>query len=469
MRIFEFAMVLSLLVVIVKAYRLEPSKALFLYVLPVLFITLHLVFEGYRWQMLLIYGLFLIGYMKFFVDLSGQKDKKPLKKRTVGVSVLVLLVSVFLLVIFPVKTFNAPIGPHQVGTLSYDLTDTERIEVYGARKGDARKIRIQLWYPTDLDAKGKQAMWIEDGNVVPRGLMKVYGMPYFVMDHVTLIKTHSLIDAPLLSGDEALPVIVLSHGWTGFRSLHSDLGEMFASLGYLVVGIDHTYGSVGLVFDDGQVAPGDPSALPERGSDPDFDSYASQLVATYAADTAFVLDHLEALDTGGVSPMHLQFKNRIARDRIGVIGHSTGGGGVVKVALKDERVKAIVGYDPWVEPIGNDMLDEGLSQAALFFRSSSWVGGINEDFVKRLVINQDHPPQIVEIKGSRHQDFTAMYQFGPLPDWMGISGDLGGRKTAVIWQDFTRQFMNHHLKGEAIDLDTLINNNDSVFEVKHTH
>ena len=37
--------------------------------------------------------------------------------------------------------------------------------------------------------------------------------------------------------------------------------------------------------------------------------------------------------------------------RIGVYGNETGGGAAVEVCLEDERCDAVLGLDPWVEPI----------------------------------------------------------------------------------------------------------------------
>jgi pimeloyl-ACP methyl ester carboxylesterase len=232
-------------------------------------------------------------------------------------------------------------------------------------------------------------------------------------------------------------IIIISHGWTGFRNLHSDLAELFASNGFLVASVDHTYGSVGRL----------------------------------------VLNHIVALNQGikdtnigidfGQGDDITIFKERLNLEQIGVIGHSTGGGGVVKLALTDDRVKVVIGYDPWVEPIGTQMLEKGLKQEAMFFRSTSWVGGINEAFIKILALNESASLRIYEIEGSKHQDFTMLYQFGPIPEWIGISGALGGQASADIIQDFSLQFMEKYLLDKPSDIDTLDAEYDDVFEVIH--
>jgi hypothetical protein len=259
-----------------------------------------------------------------------------------------------------------------------------------------------------------------------------------------------------------MPVVIISHGWTGFRNLHTDLGELFASIGYLAISIDHTYGSIGLVFDDGETATVDPNALPDRDKTDSFLIYAGNLVDTYSKDVGLVIDHLTYLN------QHSNiYKGHIDLELIGVIGHSTGGGGVIKQAMENSMIDAVIGLDPWVEPIGKDMLAEGLNQPALFFRSSSWVGGINEDYIQILVDNETSDISSYEIAGSQHSDFSMLYQMGPLPDLLGISGELNGYKSAEIQQAFIANFMNHYLLGEDDKTTLLMNKYDAVFGIKY--
>jgi hypothetical protein len=51
----------------------------------------------------------------------------------------------------------------------------------------------------------------------------------------------------------ALPLVVLSPGFTNSRSALTALAEDLASHGYVVAGIDHTYESFATAFPDGRV------------------------------------------------------------------------------------------------------------------------------------------------------------------------------------------------------------------------
>jgi predicted dienelactone hydrolase len=47
------------------------------------------------------------------------------------------------------------------------------------------------------------------------------------------------------------PVLIFSHGLTGFRNQNTFEVEELASHGYIIVGIDHTYDAAATIFTDG--------------------------------------------------------------------------------------------------------------------------------------------------------------------------------------------------------------------------
>ncbi len=449
-------------------------------------IVCHGFFEGLRWQMAGVYiGALVLGAMVLKDGMSQRRMHQSYRRKpstTAGYisMMLMILIAITTSILFPVKDMVKPSGPYDVGTMSYDLIDGHREELYGEHPATNRKFRIQLWYPTEDITGLERIPWKEDGVIVPRGLMQSFKVPFFIMDHTTLNNSNSYKNAPLRAGSDPLPIVVMSHGWTGFRNLHSDIGELLASFGYMVIGVDHSYGSVGLVFEDGEEVWGDPEALPERGTNDDFDSYATALVHTYAEDSRYVLDHLEDLNTGRLteetydfgdsllSETNDLFEDQLDLNRIGVFGHSTGGGGVVELSLTDNRVKAVVGMDPWVEPIGATMLEEGMSVPTMFFRSTQWTGGINDGFVKILATNEEYSPRIYEIQGSKHQDFTMIYLYGSATGLIGLTGELPGNESAAIQQDFIKQFFDTHLKGMTTDINVLVDQYETVDEVFHS-
>src|SRR5215207_3250354 len=119
------------------AIRFVPALTLFL-------TLIHLWVEGYRWQMLPIYGLTAILLISSLMKIQSPADWKPSASYlTFGL----LAVLTALPILLPVPTTPAPSGPYQVGTRIYELTDTSRQEIYSG-KDEARRFMIQVWYPS---------------------------------------------------------------------------------------------------------------------------------------------------------------------------------------------------------------------------------------------------------------------------------------------------------------------------------
>ena len=108
---------------------------------------------------------------------------------------------------------------------------------------------------------------------------------------------------PALS-EGSFPLILLSHGFTGYRTQMFYLGEHLASHGYVVVGIDHT-GSTNADIKETEDRPaGFTDTLYNRARD-------QQFLLDYFADQTSPVEAI--VDT----------------DRAAIIGHSMGGFGAI--------------------------------------------------------------------------------------------------------------------------------------------
>ncbi|PKK96680.1 MAG: hypothetical protein CVV58_05135, partial [Tenericutes bacterium HGW-Tenericutes-3] len=328
---------------------------------------------------------------------------------------------------------------------SFVVTDENRAEIYTDDTNDYRKIKIQFWYPAQTINGYKKALWLEDGLPVARALSKDMGLPYFVLDHEISIMSNSYVSAPLYNALELYPVIVLSHGWTGFRNLHTDFAEELASLGYIVVGINHTYGSVANAFDDQDVAYINYDALPDRASTPDFIDYANRLVNTYASDVITTLDYLEEINSSSQS----RFSGKLDLSKIGLLGHSTGGGGDVAAAITDDRIKVLIGLDAWVEPVASSLIDQGLDIPSLFLRSGQWETGLNNTNLYALIENSAYPSTLYQIDGTTHFDFAMDYMYSPLIKVIGFSGSVNSNYLTSMLKSMITDFFNETLNNHS--------------------
>lgn len=457
----EKALLISILmylfVLIVDPFKNKTVRH-YLPVIAFAFMVSHSLYDTVTWQLVPIYFLTAMIFMSSLIAISLSKSsrKKPElvgydnRKKLIVVTTVALLLSSIAIWAFPLYEMPIPSGLYDIGTVTYDFTETERIEIYGDFKGEERRIKVQVWYPADSTEGLERVPWLEDGRIVARTLASEMNAPKFILDHTKDILSHAYSGAKMSASNETFPIIVLSHGWTGFRNLHTDLAETLASNGFIVFGIDHTFGSQITVFNDGTTMKLDHEALPDRATTPAFIDYARALVDTYAYDVSYVLDQLSGFNDGLYSPV---FKDRLNLDKIGLLGHSTGGGADVAVATSDDRVKAILGMDAWVEPVEDDLLTKGLKIPALFLRSGEWETGINNDSLFKLINSSQVPIELYQIDGTKHIDFTMAYMYSRLTRYIGFTGDVERKTFANIQNRFILDFFSIALKDvEGIQL-----------------
>ncbi|MGO1468618.1 MAG: alpha/beta hydrolase [Tissierella sp.] len=53
-------------------------------------------------------------------------------------------------------------------------------------------------------------------------------MPAFILDHTADIDSNSYYKAPIDNTLDKYPLVIISHGWKGFRELNTDYAEELA-------------------------------------------------------------------------------------------------------------------------------------------------------------------------------------------------------------------------------------------------
>jgi hypothetical protein len=276
-------------------------------------------------------------------------------------------------------------------------------------------------------------------------IARYLGLPSFFLDHAALVRTHSVPAAPA-AGGAPFPVVVYSHGWNGFRTVNLNQSEALASHGYVAVAVDHTYGAMVTVFEDGEVALNNPVALPSGVPDDVYQAASEQLEDTYAADLSFVLDQLALIQAGDLpSPL----AGRLDLGRVGLYGHSTGGGAVVVACSRDPRCQAGLAQDAWLEPVPRPVIAAGVPQPFLFMRSEVWASEENDALLDELYGHLAGDGYRVTIAGTRHYDFTMLPLLTPLAPALGLKGPLEGQRAMQIVTDYLVAFFDQYLKGEV--------------------
>jgi len=407
--------------------------------------------EGYRWQLIPLYAIAIglaIGDVFFLsreLKWSNRVVRGLFGSLGVGLSVLTA-------VVLPVPTMPIPSGPEAIGTVRFDLVDGMREEIYGPSPGSSRRMVVQAFYPAVVDPDDEPTLWSTDWDVLAPAMSKLLGMPDWFLDHTEYTVSHSYPDARKVTG--TFPVIIYSHGWTGSRDIAVHQIETLVSNGYMVLSIDHTYGAVATVFDNGEVVEYDPMALPdiEDVGEEAYNDAAQVLIETFAGDIVHLIDALEAGEEGPMASL----SDFVDFTRLGIYGHSTGGGAAVKVCLEDERCDAVLGFDPWVEPLPDSVLRITPNRPALYMRSDGWRGTPNDAILRGLADRNDEITYWLGVEGADHNDFTSAPLMSPMAGTFGFKGPIPPGRIIPIIDNYLLGFFDVFLLGTgSASLDTV--------------
>ncbi len=364
MRIIEIILLLTVTILpFVKRRLLLRVRSNHLLLFLGVLLSLHLVIEGYRWQMFPAYLLLLLLAWRIKVVNVSNVARLSLVRIFGFFGIIVLAMLGWLLpIILPVFSLPDPRGSYNVGSKSI-YVQTDRDEVITEDPDDKRELQYKIWYPSEADVSSiKSEEYVDEASRA--GFATKYGLPPSALNYLDHVKTHVYPEIPVANG--SFPVLVFSHGYgskaTGYYALLTEL----ASQGYIIINMNHTYESLGATFPDGRVKYFDYDFQRKISSggmtvmEPliaafkdglDFeqrhpivrtavnDFYEVESVDRWAEDIIGTIDLLEKWNQSG------PLAGRMALDKVGVFGHSNGGGAAGKVPLVDQRVKAAANID----------------------------------------------------------------------------------------------------------------------------
>lgn len=445
--------------VLLAVYLIYPllgkGRPLLIRILPAVTLAVlaaHAVLEGMRWQMIPLYAFGILAFLAALPALTRKNAGDTAAKRPLRVilNLSLLALSTALPILLPVPAIPAPSGPYPIGTRIYELTDPSRREIYSG-VDEARRFQIQVWYPSEAGSSAERSPWMENAEVFAPTIAAYLDLPSFFLDHLSLVEVPAYKDAQVAATETGFPVILFSHGWNGFNAQNTGQALQLASHGYVVVGVQHPYGAVVTVFQDGRVAKNNPSALPGGVPDDEYEIAARKLVDQWAGDLGFALDFLEEQNSDAGSPFHAS----LDLARVGVYGHSTGGGAAIQFCGTDARCQAVLGQDPFMRPVSQAVLETGLAQPSFFLFSQSWAdltdsrnNQLFNPFFSRLTATYG----AVYIEGTEHYDFSDLPLLSPLAPQLGLKGPINGKRVTLIINDYLLSFFDATLNGAPADL-----------------
>ena len=452
MRLFEILiLVLNLIALLVLILPIRPRPGWFRFLPSVIvaILLVHWVVERYRWQMapayLLTGALFLLTLPGLLKGTERPPGNRGLAILGGGLAVLGWAIAAALPILLPVPQLPEPPGPEAVGSVVYDWIDPARAESYSADPSDKRELVVQIWYPTQPPPGAQTVPLIDHWDVAGPAIAQFLGLPSFAVDHFSLVRTHTYAETPIKTAGAPYPVVIYSHGYLSYHTASFNQMEALASSGYIVVAIDHTYSAMFTVFSDGRAVLNTPSVLP-----PGDQRARETLEATHAADIRFVMDQLEALNSGALDK---RFAGQFNLQRVGLVGISTGGGAIVWVCDLDPRCQAGIAMDGWFEPLPETVISEPLQQPFMFMQSETrmWKGD-NQARLEALYQEAGADAYHLKLAGVLHQDFGDYPLVTPLSGLLAERGSLDGERTVQIVAAYLLAFFDKYLKAQPAPL-----------------
>lgn len=472
------AILLSLLGYLVPKSR-RPRWLFLLPALAALFIVIHLLVEGYRWQMVPAYALGAIVVLGMVAGrarrANSQSEAPSLGRRIAAIigvvaGLFVLALATAIPVLSPVFSLPEPTGTHAVGTQYAYWIDEERPDELATEPGGFREISVQIWYPAEPSRDEKPIRYMS--QEAARTLTHSWNVPDFLFDHHALVHTHAYLGAEVAESGAPFPVITYST--SGLMSSHMALFEELASNGYVVLCIGHPYWNPYVYGSDGEVLPFDGQieyyqewyaedanvAVDAARSEVVFaKSTAAQKYAhrkhnemrplairdlrLWADDVGFVLDKVEEMNQGSGL-----LAGALDLNRAGIMGFSKGGATAGQFCLTDERCKAGVNLTGLMY---GDIVDANLD-GPFFFISEEGVNCpdcyVNDLFYKRA----ESDAYQMKIKGARHTSFGDPCLWGELLKMSDEEPGIECERMVQIQNVYTLAFFDKHLKGMASPL-----------------
>ena len=440
----------------------------------VLFMIIHLVVEGYRWQMVPSYALaaIMVVVMVFSVARPAESQPKtPSWRRKILVYVgvvlgsLVLAFAVVLPIIIPVFRLPKPTGPYAIGTQYFYLTDEDRPDESTPNPGDFRQVSVQLWYPVQLSGDEQTIRYMpQDAS---RVLAREWGLPEFLLDHFALVRTHAYLGAGV--GKIGAPYPVITYSTSGLMSPHMTLFEELASHGYIVACIGHPYWNPFVYGSNGEVIPFDgqndhyeawwdeanstavesAKSLATQARTPSLQEHAfiklNELrpvamldLRQWSDDIGFVLDQLDVMNQGSGF-----LAGSLDLDRVGVMGFSKGGAAAGQFCATDERCRAGINLTGFMY---GTIVDANLKTPFFFISEQElWCPDcfVNDLFFTRT----ERDAYQMKIRGARHTNFGDVMLFGWLLQQGNEETGIEGARMIGIQNAFSLTFYDMYLKG----------------------
>ncbi|MBE7899223.1 dienelactone hydrolase [Paenibacillus polymyxa] len=480
MRIFEMLLFFSsaclLALLFLTNQRIRRSALLLTSGASSIFLVIHLLVEGYRVQLLFLYGftilMLMLSLINVFITPKVVRTASRIRRVLGRLFIVIGLIATgCFLYVFPVFNFPAPTGELKVGTQIFHFIDPSREETFGKTETGKRELMVQVWYPTQASTS-KYAPFIPDTEIL-RYMAANYGLPGFTFQHLKYVSSHAYSGAEVSSAQTSYPLILANPGNGSSRFLHTSQAENLASHGYIVAVIDHTYNTFATEFPDGRIT----TSTTDDLFSPDHDyrtesENRDKLGKVLTGDVAFTLDQFELIQSGQIPS---QLKGKIDLGHVGVFGHSIGGATAYDASY-DPRIAVGIDFDGGLYRLRDR---EGLRKPFLFINTESyfeklkmvmdnrvytdaelkrmgstreWEDQVTEDKkleLERMRETVDEGGQVLYIENTEHLNFTDVQFISPIFKMLGITGQIAPERANSVINAYMLDFFDMYLKNQG--------------------
>lgn len=346
--------------------------------------------------------------------------------------------------------YPQPTGQYSVGTSADYWVDKNRIDPFAQSHGQ-REFMVKWWYPSDEQSVGKQFPYIPDKMQFLKEKMQQedWYIPACLWNFLLNITVQAIPQASISSSKKLFPVIVLSHGYGGWKELYTSFAQELASHGYVVIGLDHSGLSDLIVFPDNRVRRLAPQFTTQRSSSQEEkDKLFANGFKQCIPDIRFIIDKIIEINQDTSSP----FYSKLDLEHIGVMGHSMGGVVALEACRTDERCKAVVVMDLWRPDVNST---DALAKPCLFLlgehgfmmKDDPWFKQ-QRHLLETFCSNSTPYCSQIIIKGAGHDAFSDLILLKkPLPYFLSMSTSSGDQyATLAIINNHIRTFFDAALK-----------------------
>lgn len=166
-------------------------------------------------------------------------------------------------------------GKYAVGVRTLNATNPNQLNITLSDQED-RTLALEVWYPAKAPDTGSKAVYEDVSRT---------GLPFRIQS------PHAWRDAELEAPESGkYPLVVISHGYTGYRTIMFYMGEHLASHGYIAVAIDHTHSTNADNLANNGI--GFPSTLYHRSRDQYF------VLNHFRSSSHFASEHIDTTNVG---------------------------------------------------------------------------------------------------------------------------------------------------------------------------